>query len=214
MDGLLRELDWRGARSIYDRRVAIHQTLLRLHDNGEMREFSDLLLGVTDRDANYSASHHGLGPRIRANNDGVDRRVFQLGSELRQLTDGHQVPQIVRNAGLSSLGIGVGSEGSCLLNPAVCWVTNVRTIWADLALSHGGNPNAANEQLSLYRDHLDSDMAYEIWVELHARVRGSLLELVRRAAPYAEQNGIVVGELTFLWADAIANGLYEQRTIH
>jgi len=55
MDELLRELDWQGARVLYDVRVGIRATLLRLQDNRSMREFCDLLLRITHRNANYSA---------------------------------------------------------------------------------------------------------------------------------------------------------------
>ncbi len=217
MDELLAQLDWSRVCETYAVRADISHRLAGLHARGQVREFCELLLSP---DANYSARDHGLAPRIRArtiNGENVDQRLFTLASNFRSLTDAVEVPQIVKNAHLSYLGIGVGSEASCLLNPTVCWVTNVRTIWTHLALTHGGDVGAANEALELYRDHLnpppqqrDLDMAYAIWYRLDRELRTSLNDLVRLSAAHVEQARIQAGPLVFLWADAIADSLYSR----
>ena len=82
----------------------------------------------------------------------AEQRVFDLASELLSLAKARDMPRIVKRAALRFLGIGVGSEASCMLNPEVCWVANTRTVWAHLLVKHNDDVSKADEELRLYRE--------------------------------------------------------------
>lgn len=124
----LSKLDWAEVREHYDLRHSIHKQLLALLQADKRLEFVELLIGLSDPNGNYSAVEHGLGPLILSENKNPINRVWDLASELREVASAHEVPKIIRKAGLRYLQIGVGSEASCMLNPEVCWVCNSRTI--------------------------------------------------------------------------------------
>jgi hypothetical protein len=133
----LSDLAWTGVREHYDLRHSIHKQLLKLMERKERAEFVELLLGISDRDGNYSAVEHGLGPFVLSENFNAVNRLWDLSWQFRSLKAGHEVPKLIHQAGLRYLQIGVGSEASCMLNPSVCWVANTRTIWAQLVIKHG-----------------------------------------------------------------------------
>jgi hypothetical protein len=206
---VLSELCWADVRAHYDRRVDVHQKLLRLHDAGPSEEFSRLLLGVSNASGNYSAAEHHLGPKILAENPDVHRRLHTLASELRKLTSARSVPSVIRAAGLSYLAIGVGSEASCLMNPRVCWVANTRSIWTHLVQKHQDCVGKADEELKLYRESdAASEMAYRMWAAIHGQLERSLTRVAERGAASALLEDVEPGEITFLWSDAISSALY------
>src|SRR2546426_5783977 len=107
--------------------------------------FARLVLGVSDPAGNYSAAEHGIGPRVLGGNRNAEQRVFDLADKFIGLSKAREVPVLIRQAGLKYLGISVGSEASCMLNPRVCWVANTRTAWAHLLVKHNDNVAKADE---------------------------------------------------------------------
>jgi hypothetical protein len=203
------DLEWREVREHYDLRVSIHKQLLELRKQRKRPEFVELVLGVSDPDGNYSAVEHGLGPYILGENMNAVNRVWDLAGKFRSLNTAHEVPMLIRQAGLQYLQIGVGSEASCMVNPLVCWVANARTIWTQLVIKHGDNFEKADMELSLYRDDdPTSEMSYRIWTSLHADLETSMTSIAEEGRRLARKAGVAAGSLTYLWADCIANALY------
>lgn len=191
----LNSLDWPAVRSHYDERVNAHERALELHSEGRVAKFCGLILGISDPAGNYSASEHGLGPKVLAMNEKAEERVFQLAEQFIPLTHGRSVPVIVRQANLKYLRIGIGSEISCLMNPQNCWVANVRTIWTHLVIKHADNFHTADEELKLYRESdVDSEMAYKMWEAIHVELVGSMTRIAEEGQRFA----------------VIANQMYEQ----
>src|SRR5947208_2800297 len=108
----LENLDWSSIREHYDERVDIHDQLLHLHRDGKIRQFGRLALGIVNAAGNYSADEHQLGPQVLSGNINSEKRVFDLGAKFLRLTTARTVPQLIRDAGLRYLQIGVGSEMS------------------------------------------------------------------------------------------------------
>lgn len=206
---LLETLDYVLIRDHYDRRLKAHRRMLRLHDRQDFKAFADLALGITDAAGNFSADEHTLGPRVLAGNSHAAERIWDLANELRALDTAEDVPAVVHAAGLAYLKISVGSELACMMNPKVCWVANTRTIWTHLVLKHDWNTTYANQELRLYRlNDTESDMKYEMWKAVYVDMGPHLLRVVNESAEWADVDGVAPGDLTYLWADAIADGLY------
>lgn len=202
------KLDWTEVREHYDLRHSIHKQLLELMEREERTEFAELLLGMSDQNGNYSAVEHGLGPFILGENFNAVNRLWDLSWKFRSLKTAHEVPKLIRQAGLQYLQIGVGSEASCMLNPSVCWVANARTIWTQLVIKHH-DFEKADMELHLYRDaDSTSEMAYPIRTELHSELATSMTGIAKEGKHLARQAGIAAGSKTYLWADCIANALY------
>jgi hypothetical protein len=117
----LNKLDWSEVRNHYDNRTKIHRQLLELYQDNSISRFVDLLLGISDPAGNYSADEHKLGPQIIANNRNADDQVAGLAEKFMYLTNARAVPELIRDAAIRYLKIGVGSEASCMVNPEVCW---------------------------------------------------------------------------------------------
>jgi hypothetical protein len=97
-----------------------------------------------------------------------------------------------------------------MLNPQVCWVANTRTIWTHLVIKHADNFAVANEALGLYRDaEATSEMAYQAWVAVHAELAASMTRIAEEGERLASAARVRPGAVRYLWADAIANALYE-----
>ena len=174
----LRGLNWMDVRRHYDERVSVHERLLELYERNKIAPFVQLLLGISDPAGNYSADEHGIGPRVLDENINADKRVFDLATLFLALTKARDVPGIIKRAGLRFLGIGVGSEASCMLNPEVCWVANARTVWAHLLVKHNDDVRKADEELRLYRDGDEtSEMAYAKWTDIHATLEVALTRI-------------------------------------
>ncbi|CAN94222.1 hypothetical protein predicted by Glimmer/Critica [Sorangium cellulosum So ce56] len=207
----LASLDWKLVRQHYDEREAAHRRLLALHKGGQKKQFFDLAVGISDKNGNYSAVEHSLGPKIIAHNTNPQQRVFELASNFLTVKSGLDVPSLIRAAALSYLQIGVGSELSCMMNPTVCWVANSRTIWAHLLIKHNDNYSKADEELKLYRDSdASSEMAYRIWVDIHKTLDTAMTRLATMGTQEAKAHGIKSGSFKYLWADAVANELYAE----
>jgi hypothetical protein len=207
---VLDELNWQNVREQYDVRLEVHGRLNRLFAAVEPRPFFELAVGISDSAANYSASDHRLGPRIGSENVDPERRVRHLASEFRGLRSARDVPEIIRQASIKYLSIGVGSELSCLMNPTICWVANTRSIWTHLVVKHADDYARANEELGLYRTaDVSSEMAYAAWSAIHAELDVALTRLSDEGSLRARRAEVNSGEIKYLWADAIANAVYE-----
>lgn len=205
------EVNWADVREHYDERHATHKRLIKLHDGKLKKEFFRLAMGIESASGNYSAAEHGIGPRVAAENLNHETRVFDLATGLRAVVKGTAVPKIVREAGLRYLAIGVGSELSCMVNPTVCWVANTRTIWTHLVIKHADNVAVADEALKLYRDSdASSEMAYQIWTGIHRELDTAMTRIAELGNKGAKEDGVVPGPIKYLWADAIANWLYQE----
>jgi len=201
-------LDWGEVASHFRNRVKVSQELLRLHGDKRVGAYAELAIGGTNKAGNYSAAEHPiLMPRI-AENLNWQGRVYNLASQFRKLTTADDVPNLITDAKLNYLQIGVGSEMSCMVNPDVCWVCNVRTIWLHLAWTK--SPGEAETELNLYRDGAsDSEMAYIRWAEVYRPLLcGTLIEVAADGRDRAKTQGIMPRVKLFLWADAIASFAY------
>lgn len=207
--GISDSVDWAAVRRHYDDRTRVHENLIRLHKQTLIRKFTEVALGISDPDGNYSALEHGLGPKIVGSNINAERQVFDLASKFLTLVDPGLVPELIRRATLKYLQIGVGSEISCMVNPRVCWVANTRTIWTHLVIKHADNIAKADEELRLYREaDVTSQMAYQMWADIHAKLDVALTRIAELGREAAKKVKVSPGDVTFLWADAIASHLY------
>jgi hypothetical protein len=206
---LFSRLDWRDVRRHYSMRMKIHKHLVKLLREKVVWDFVNLALGITDAFGNCSANQHGLGPKILATNRNAANQVFGLAAKFLALKDGGCVPELIRNANMSNLQIGVGSEISCMVNPRVCWAANRRTIWIHLAMKHK-DAAKADEELTLYRERDSaSEMDYSIWSVIHGELGASLRQVAESGRRRAVAREVNPGSLTYLWADAIASCLYD-----
>jgi hypothetical protein len=194
-------LDWQSVRMQYDVRADISRRLIRLTNANPSSEFAQLALGITDPNGNYSARERSLGPRILAENQNAAERVMRLARAFSGLQDGEEVMDELRRAGIINLGIAVGSELACLINPAVCWITNRRTVWTDFLIRNRGNYQSANEAIRI--------SAEQGWTDFHRETRRTLVSLADAGRILTQAADVLPGDLIFLWADAIANQLYE-----
>ncbi len=210
LDRILDEVDFSIVHENYTERERVHRLLLRRLKAGQVDPFAVLALGIDDAFGNFSAHQHGLGPLVLAQSPA--RRVFELAQRFLACRSCAEVPEIVRDAGIPFLKIGVGSEMAALLRPKEFWITNVRSVWAHLVVKHGGNASQANAELALYRDDdRDSEMDYAIWGALHKDLEPAMRAIAEEGARKAEERGLTAGKYTFLWADALANEMYELR---
>jgi hypothetical protein len=174
-------------------------------------QFANLALGISDADGNYSAAEHHLGPKILypPYNLNAEQRVFELAGKFSTLKDARTVPDLIEQAQLSYLKIGVGSEISCMVNPQVCWVANTRTIWTHLVIKHNDNIQTADEHLQLYREaDITSEMDYQMWSAIHAELRVALTRIAEDGQAKAQKKNVIPGSITYIWADAIASAFY------
>ena len=201
------DIDYSVVRDHYNHRVDIHRELRRAFEQHDISRYVPLALGISENAGNYSAAEHVLGPRVLQHS--TPEQVFDLAARLFACNSPAEIPRTIYNAKLRYLKISVGSEMAAMLRPDIFWVTNVRTVWAHLVLKHQGHTTRANEELSLYRDpDRDSEMDYRIWSEIHGLVGTSLLRLADLGSEAATKQNIELGDLRFLWADAIADTLY------
>lgn len=207
---LFDKLDWDGIVNHYHTRLHIHETLVSFFKNDDLIKFSDLLVGVSDIHGNYSARDHDLGPRILNENSNSRNRLYEVSDQFLRLDNAKTVPNIIRNAGIKYFQISVGSEASCMLNPTVGWITNVRTVWAHLVLKHKGSVSEANAELELYWDgEEDSMMAYNKWRAIHQEMKNNLNEINRISMEYLESDKSQTESINYLWSDAISSALYD-----
>ena len=173
-------------------------------------KFVELALGISNSVGNYSSAEHGLGPKILRTNPNAEKQVFDLALKFADLTTARLVPEMIRDAQIKNLKISVGSEISCMVNPRICWVANVRTIWTHLVIKHGDNVQLADEELRLYRDSDESSkMSYAKWAAIHAELDVALTRISEQSLEVCDKMLFPPQRISYLWADAIASDLYE-----
>ncbi len=202
------DLDMHAVRELYLHRELVHLELRRLFDNGAVHDYIQLALGISDSAGNYSASEHGLGPRILA--ESTEEAVFDLATVIEQCPNAHHLPELIYHNSLNYIKISVGSEIAMMLKPNDYWVGNVRTIWAYLLQKHDGDQQRANQEFCLYRDgERDSEMNYQIWRDIYLALENALSQLGCVSSQAAQTQGVAPGLLRFLWPDAVASFLYD-----
>ncbi len=202
-------IDYTAARSLYLKRFETHKQLRDFLDHGNVDSYIQLALAIKNPHGNFSAYEHGLGPRILASSK--PDKVFLLAGQFDACKSPKEVSGAIRKANLAYLKISVGSEMAAMLCPDRFWVANRRTIWAHLVLKHGGSVSLANEELHLYaQGDLDSEMAYKIWEEIYLELGGNLAKLASLGSKEALKQNIPPGDLQYLWADAVADTLFNE----
>lgn len=209
---MLRDLDFAQIKSHYNLREQTHLQLLRLYSARNINDYVNLALGITESSGNYSSSEHNLGPEILNNN--TPNSIFRLAQDLFNCDKVTHIPNIIHSRNLPYLKISVGSEIATLLRPNDIWIGNKRTILSHLIIKHNWNTAIAIEELELYQDNdRDSEMNYRVWRDIYLSIEGSLEELILTSNSEARIQGVSPGGLKYLWADAIASELYNQRYV-
>lgn len=205
------EIDVSEVKQHYQERKVVSKQLRSLLKKKHKKEYSELAVGVSDIQGNYSAYEHQLGSKI------LEINSYDSISDLATLlaTKGissRLVAQYIFEANLPYLKIGVGSEIACMLQPKNLWVGNVRTIWCHLVVKHNGSWQKANEELALYRfDDTSSEMHYRIWRDIYSSMAGDLDKIYDLSLIWAEQQGVKPGNKKYLWVDTICSALYACR---
>lgn len=208
---MLSHLSMYAAQQHYFQRKQAHESLLQFFVKEEIAKYANLALGINDPSGNYSAAEHHLGARIL--NENSPNSVFKLARSLYGCNSALDIPKTIRAHSLKYLKISIGSEMAMMLRPDIFWVANVRTVWAHLLIKHGDNYKLANEELQLYRDaDATSEMEYRKWEEIYNLLEISLVRLHDLGIKEALRQKIAYGDLKYLWADAVANALYDLRT--
>lgn len=204
-------INWKWVQGHYDLRLRFSKDMIKLFQSSTVQQYAELAVGLADPSGNYSAAEHALGGRILNSNPRAEERIFDLAKSFIPLKSARTVPELIKNAQLAYLGISVGSEISCMINPSVCWVANKRTIWAHLVIKHHDNIEKANTELDLYNDaDATSKMAYAKWAEIHGLLETSMTRICEMGQTVAHSKGVEGGTATYLWADAIACNLYDE----
>ncbi|MGZ8176021.1 MULTISPECIES: hypothetical protein [Methylobacter] len=193
----------------YQQRLAAHQELMRLFQSQNIDGYTNLALGISLPEGNYSASEHNLGPHVLSHNR--KESVFNLASQLIVLHNAHHVPQTIYQTNMPYLRISLGSEMAMMLNPDKFWVGNVRTIYTHLLLKHRGNRAIADEELRLYKEpdgRRPSEMEYKIWRDLYLSLENSLQQIASMGNEEANNQSAPVGDHVYMWADAISSHVY------
>jgi len=205
----IHELNMPAVLEHYLDRERVHKKIRHFFDKELVSEYVQLALGISDQTGNYSAHEHGWGPRILADSDEIE--VFECARAIEHCPDSHHLPETIYRQGITGLKIGVGTEMALMLKPSEYWVGNVRTIWSHLLLKHSGFVESANEELLLYRDNeRDSEMEYKLWRDVYLSLEHSMQELTDIALKAASKQSVTPGQLRFLWADAVADELFNQ----
>jgi hypothetical protein len=202
-------IDYNAAANLYAHRYGIHKRLIQFLQGNQVYEYVQLALGIVEKGGNYSAAEHGLGPKILQHSS--PETVFELAKKLFTFQGSpEKVPEVIYKENIPYLKISVGSEMGALLRPQVLWVTNVRTVWAHLVIKHN-DLGLANEELRYYRTtDMPSEMEYQLWSDIHPQVGSNMHQIVRVASMHVNRQGIKAGDLTYLWADAIADTAYNK----
>jgi hypothetical protein len=207
---MLSNLNMSNVFAHYQSRLATHNNLVSHFGKSDVLRYTDLALGISAPEGNYSASEYQLGPQILSVNP--RDAVFRFANDLQALHSASHLPTTIYNANLQYLRIGVGSEMAMMLNPEKFWVGNVRTLYSHLLLKHNQNKSKADEELRLYRDpdgSRPSEMEYRIWRDIYLALEQSLKEISRQGAVEARKQNAAVGRQDYMWADAICSFLYE-----
>ena len=205
----LDEIDYGYVANHYAKRLLVADRLKSLLSLGADQKYAELALGINDPYGNYSAAEHGHGPKILENRS--HKAVFKLAQKLSDIGDAKKMLDVIYNENIPYLKVAVGSEIAMLLQPDTHWVANTRSIWSHLLIKHE-SPTKADEELKLYRQGIqESEMAYKMWCAIHAEMKDHLQMIADGGASIAQKQGVNPGTHIFLWADAVANALYERR---
>jgi len=199
-------IDYHEIRRHYDHRVRTHQLLLKYFHEKDMENYVNLALGIDDPAGNYSASDHGSGPEILRNKHTYEL-VFQLAEKLIACEEPSRIPDIIYSTNISGLKISIGSEMAALLRPELFWVVNTRTVWAHFVIKYD-SVDQGNEVLKAFHENRPSNMDYYLWKDVCPDVGLSMASLATMATTICKETGIIQGELTYLWADAVADVAY------
>ena len=203
---MFRLLNMSNIYDLFETRLDVATRLHYLLDHKNIKEYETLAVG----DGNCSASDHDLGPRILGNSS--PQSVFNLGWRLRTINSAQDMLSAVYRANIPYLKVSVGSEMAMMLRPKLHWVANTRSIWAHLLIKYDFNFITANEALTLYRESdADSEMKYNVWRAIHAEMKENFWKIAKLGKKEAKAQNCQYGGLVYLWADAIANELYERR---
>lgn len=206
---MLSNLDMKKVYLSYQQRESAHLNLVQFFQTSNINAYTDLALGVSRPEGNYSASEHDLGPQILHHNTRAS--VFELARKMLALHDAHHIPTTIYRANMPYLRISVGSEMAMMLSPDKYWVGNVRTIYSHLLVKHCGNKKTADEELSLYKDpdgSRPSEMEYQIWRDIYLSLEKSLQYIASLGNAEAKKQGALIGNHIFMWADAICSYTY------
>lgn len=206
----LHTLNMQDVHSHYLRRISFGKKLRAFLRDNVVGSYVPLSLGISTPEGNYSASDHGLGPKILSGRPPAS--VFSLAISLSSCRTATGMLDAVYSAAIPYLKVSVGSEMAMLLQPASFWVANTRTVWAHLLLKHDFDYKTADEALYLYRvDDQNSEMSYKVWKAIYHEMGSSVVALTALGTKEAERQNASAGKKQNLWFDAIANALYEQR---
>jgi len=200
LEDVLNELAFSSIRDLYDKRIKVHRDLATALDKGSVKEYVNTALGIADEYGNFSAFEWDLGSQVLEKSS--CRTVFNLAERLFECDDPLRIPDIIYSADIPNLKISVGSEMAMMLRPDDFWVTNRRTLYAYFLDENDGNTVSANEVLQMY------EADWDMWRDFHAEIGPSLRSLGELGRHVASDRGIAPGSITYLWADAIADGLY------
>ena len=82
---LVDKIDWDWVREHYEVRSRISLELHQLISTKPLKPFIELLLGISNELANYSASEHGHGHNVRGHNTDIERRLLDLATQFNVL---------------------------------------------------------------------------------------------------------------------------------
>lgn len=206
---MIDQLDMYAVRCHYDNRIDIHERLLALLKRKDYDGYLDIALGITDADGNFSASEHGLGEAILAENK--SETIITLVQLFLTETIPIGIVDSIYRANVKFLKISIGSEMAMMLKPDFFWVANVRTVWTHLLIKHDYNLEKANEELKLYRSQeLTSEMEYRVWKQIYSLMKPSIKKGCNHGNITAKEQNIKIGEHPYLWFDVIASSLYDK----
>ncbi|SNS21384.1 hypothetical protein SAMN05421770_10111 [Granulicella rosea] len=198
----LDEADWAWIGAHFARRLKVHHTLKQYHRDGARLKFAELAVGDSDPIANCSASDFGLGPMILDLNRNAVDRIFELAGKMLALNTPAELPQIVAQADLYSMKIGVGSELACMLRPSLCWVANTKSLWSYLFDYCDGNMREAREMMHSYN---------EVGIAtIYPHMEGSMVRVSERQPDRGVSSLAGVRGYRYLWADAICCRAFER----
>jgi hypothetical protein len=114
------KLDMGSVWELYHQRENAHKRLRQLFEAGEVHDFVQLALGISDRAGNYSAAEDRMGPKILA--AATERAVFNLAQAIERCPTVNDLPGVIYAAEIDTLKISIGSEIAMMLKPSRYWV--------------------------------------------------------------------------------------------
>ena len=203
----LHEINWGLVDEIYLNRLEAQWAMVDALPEGASMAFAQLALGMVDPHTNHCADAHELGPKILAENAGAAQRIWALAQHFEALKEGGEVPAIIEAAQISHLGVGIGSELACMINPQVNWVARPRSIWAHFLIELGGIHQAGGA-VAAYRDtDLESVGYWPRWRTVHREMGPNMQRILEVSLKPAQRAKL---DAPFLWVDAICDATYRK----